>query len=362
MASAEELYGIVERYAGFGLHHTGTEPDWATARWLVERLRASGGEADIEPFDVDRYVVAAELRSGAGEPIPSVPVFYSAVGHVETDDVTPMAIDGRIEGGARGLDAHLDRLAGEGVAAAALALSGPTPHPIQCNRVPVVRSGPPAIIVAADRLRDVPAATLTFTASTEPATAPNVVATVGPTSARPVTVTTPLSGWTPAAGERGTGLAAALALTADLAADHQVRFVACSGHELDHLGLERYLASRSVDADAVIHLGASVGAVEWVDGEGVLDRGRAVFATADGETRADLADLAAVGNWTLRTPDPWPGEGGTWRAAGARVLSFVGGSALFHTVGDVPEAATTPEAMATAAEVVVRTTRRFLAS
>ncbi len=362
MMTGDELYALVETYAEFGLHHTGTEPDWATARWLVERLTELGAEAGIETFTLDRYVVEAELRSGAGEVIPSVPVFYSHVGSVETDEVTAVLIDDRVEGAARALDAHLDRLAADGVVAAALALTGPTPYPIQCNRVAAVRAGPPAMIVAADRLPDIPAASLRFTATTEPADAPNVVAELGSPGAPPVTVTTPLSGWTPAAGERGTGLAASLALVADLATDHRVRLVACSGHELDHLGLQRHLANESVAGATAIHLGASVGAVEWIDGEAVLDHRRLVFAMADDATRAEIGRRAADANWTLRDPDPWPGEGGTWRQAGARVLSFVGGSDLFHTIGDVPEVATSPAALATATEVAIDVSRRFLAA
>ena len=38
------LYGIVEQYAAFGNHHTGTEADRATTDWLVDLLQDMGGE------------------------------------------------------------------------------------------------------------------------------------------------------------------------------------------------------------------------------------------------------------------------------------------------------------------------------
>ncbi|MDH3684155.1 MAG: hypothetical protein OEV40_29905 [Acidimicrobiia bacterium] len=358
--TGDELYGIVETYARFGDHHTGTSADWATAEWLSGELASIGATVSRESFEFDRYVVSAELRAPMGAVIPSVPVFYSFVGSIETADVELVSIDERLEGRSTGLEPYLD---GATAPAVVLAIKGPTADPIQCNRVPVVRpDGPPAVIVAADRLDAAAGATLAFEASTERSEAPNVVAELGQSTAPPVTITTPLSGWTPAAGERGTGLAVALALAADLATEHQVRFVACSGHELDHVGLQRFLGANDVTGQAVIHLGASVGAVEWNDGRAELGRQRLTLTTATGDVGERIGRRVADANWTLADREPWGGEGANWRAAGGRVLSFLGGSSLFHTAGDVAAAATTPRAMATACEVAIDATRMFLAS
>ncbi|WP_420443425.1 hypothetical protein [Candidatus Poriferisodalis sp.] len=95
-----------------------------------------------------------------------------------------------------------------------------------------------------------------------------------------------------AVGERGTGLAVALAMAAELAADHHVTLSACSGHEFDHIGLKHYLAGREVVGWPVVHLG---------------------------------------------------------------------GSSLFHTTADTA-AATTPQAMALAADVAIDAARLFLDS
>jgi hypothetical protein len=57
---------------------------------------------------------------------------------------------------------------------------------------------------------------------------------------------------------------------------------------------------------------------------------------------------------------PWPGEGGTWQQAGAQVLSFLGGASLFHTTDDVPDKATTPDALKLAADTAIDATQLFL--
>ena len=53
-------------------------------------------------------------------------------------------------------------------------------------------------------------------------------------------------------------------------------------------------ASVTVDGETVVHLGASVGAVEWVDGTAVLDRGRSVCAMADDAGRVHGRDRGAA--------------------------------------------------------------------
>jgi len=75
-----------------------------------------------------------------------------------------------------------------------------------------------------------------------------------------------------------------------------------------------------------------------------------------------IGSRVAAANWRLTEASPWPGEGGNWFEARASVLSFLGGSSLFHTTADTAAAATTPQAMATAAEVAIDAARLFLAS
>jgi hypothetical protein len=79
-----------------------------------------------------------------------------------------------------------------------------------------------------------------------------------------------LSGWFNNAGERGSGVAAFLALAewAQSQTDRHLIFVASSGHERGHLGADRYLdeqAPRPGNSALWIHMGANVGSTE-IDG------------------------------------------------------------------------------------------------
>lgn len=358
----DELFDVVATYAGFGVHHSGTEAERHTTAWLVDKLLAIGADVRTDSHRFDRWVGAAELTlSGDGAPttVPTLPLFYSAIGDFETTGLDIVDVDFAVAGNPRELNPLiLDRAPRDAVV---ISIDGPDDDPIQCNRMPSEPLGRPAVVIAGNwRERVAAGARLRFSARTEPAETSNVVATLGPTDAPPVTLATPLTGWTPAAGERGTGLAVALAMAADLATDHRVTFTGCGGHELDHIGLRGHLATIDDHDQPVIHLGASVGAVEQVDGQPELARTRMVLTTTEGPTRDVIAHRAADANWTLRDLDAWPGEGGTWREAGASVLSFLGSFSLFHAMGDTAERATTPDAMELAANVAIATTRLFL--
>lgn len=361
--SADELYEIVATYASFGNHHTGTPADAQTTAWLIDVLRSLGASAHEDPFEFDRFVCTVDLRIGEGI-VPALGVFYSAVGDWRTRDLSVVDLDASIVGNPRGLDPYLD--ADPDAEALVFAINGLDDHPVQCNRVPQMRaSGRPAVIIPgnwAERVRGADAE-LTFSAALESGHSANVIATLGSTDAKVINITTPLTGWTPAGGERGTGLAVALAMAVDLAADHHVTLSVCSGHEIDHIGLNHYLASRDVVGWPVVHLGASVAAVEPTStGPAGLGDQRMVLTTANGELRDVIGSRVAAANWRLTEASPWPGEGGNWFEAGASVLSFLGGSSLFHTTADTAAAATTPQAMATAAEVAIDAARLFLAS
>lgn len=356
-----DLYAVVERYASFGNHHTGTDADQATTQWLVQVLEGMGATVALDPYSFERFVCQTELAS-AGQTVPHVPLFYSDSTQIDTTQVDSCRAGADVVGNARGLDRALPTDDGSGTPLA-IAIDGPDDLAVQCNRVPGEMLGRPAVIIPGnwhDRVST--DAHLRFDAHVEPGQSANVIATLGDPSAPEVMITTPLTGWTPAAGERGTGLAAALALATELAADYRVIFSACSGHELDHIGLRHFLSTRDLHGKRAIHLGASVAATEPVaGGEPELGDRRMVLTTARGETRTAIAARVPHGNWTMPDLDPpWPGEGGTWQEAGAQVLSFLGGATLFHTVDDVASKATTPHALHVATTVVIDAARLFL--
>src|SRR5205085_9900985 len=84
--------------------------------------------------------------------------------------------------------------------------------------------------------------------------------------AAPLVVMTPRSGWWNCASERGGGLACWLEImraARDAAPARDILFVASSGHELGHLGLDSFIERRPGLVSAArtwIHLGANIGA------------------------------------------------------------------------------------------------------
>jgi len=358
------LFEIVEQYSAFGNHWTGTQVDFATADWLTALLDEMGANPHPEPWQFDRFASSVSL-SCDGVEIPALPVWYSAIGEFETDELALVHAESARVGNARGLD---DALA-EGQAAVGstggivIAIDGPADLAVQCNRVPQEPDGLPAVIIPSNWAFHVRQGTvLRFTGALSAGKSANILATFGPAEAPVVRLTTPLTGWTPAAGERATGLAVALAMAQDLADEYRVEFSACAGHELDHLGLRHHLAQRNLEGEVAIHLGASVAACEpGPDGSLELCTTRMTLTSTAGPARERIRDLAQTANFSLLDMEPpWPGEGGTWLDAGASVLSFLGSSPLFHVVDDVPAKATTPAALATAAATTIAAARTYL--
>ncbi len=237
---------------------------------------------------------------------------------------------------------------------------GPPGHIVMPNRAIGDCARPPAVVVPFDVTSRLGGATLMVDAQLVPGICEASSAVLG--DGPPVTVTTPLSGWFGCASERGSGTAVALDLVARLAGSHTVTMVACSGHELDHLGLHAWLdhaaAHGRVPSGPVIHLGASVAATH----DGTLEP-RVVLQDGDApiDWVAELTTAVAPANYrVVPLDDPWPGEGGSWRPHTSDVLSFTGAGRWFHTTGDTPEQATTPAALGVARDAVWDATQSFL--
>lgn len=152
--------------------------------------------------------------------------------------------------------------------------------------------------------------------------------------AAPLVVLTPKSAWWTSTAERGGGIALWLALLRRAAVLQPARdmvFVATSGHELGHLGLQHFLHHNSAlgnDAHAWIHLGANFAA-----------RGGRLRLQASDEGTFALARkaLAAAG----RPPDDATpigerpgGEARDLHDLGRRYVSFLGSNPWFHHPDD----------------------------
>jgi hypothetical protein len=172
-------------------------------------------------------------------------------------------------------------------------------------------------------------------ATRTPSRANNVVATLSgqePTLA-PVVVITPRSGWWQCASERGGGIGCWLEIIRAAAGNTRrpMWFVASSGHELGHIGLDAFIESRPgiiKAAAAWIHLGANIGAAG----------GAARLQASDDqiEAMADvaLAKAAAVVAQRVARGTVPAGEARNIHVGGGRYVSLLGSNPLFHNPAD----------------------------
>ncbi|MFN7980555.1 MAG: hypothetical protein U0Q11_01740 [Vicinamibacterales bacterium] len=151
----------------------------------------------------------------------------------------------------------------------------------------------------------------------------------------PVVVMTPRSGWWQCVSERGGGLACWLEImraAARAKPARTIRFIASSGHELGHLGLEMFLEQEAAlikGASAWIHLGANIGAA----------KGRLrLQASADDIEALGVEALSRAGA-TLdgRVPRGTvpSGEARNIHVGGGRYVSMLGSGPYFHNPLDL---------------------------
>jgi hypothetical protein len=329
------------------VHRTGSEGDAAGAEWLAGEAKALGAEVAIEEFALDRLdPIAAYLELG-GERIAGVPVF----------DAPATGIDG-IEGrlGSEIAVAELSPRAvysgefemlrrAEGYRALVVVCAGEAPGLglINAERF-TAPYGQPALHVSSEVrervlavARDGTTARLVAHSRRSRAQAVNIGAVLkGRDSAKsPLVVMTPRSSWWQSTAERGGGLVCwleTLRALIGMPLERDVVFTANSGHELDHLGLDDFVARRPGwdqpgGADWV-HYGANLGAA---------GSRLSLVSSADDLRALGLAELTRAG----QPPDDMPpkthvpsGETRDIHRAGGRYLTLVGTNPLFHLPQD----------------------------
>jgi hypothetical protein len=361
--AARRAVEIVRGYQQQGFHRTGTPVDFRSGRWLADLVRAAGLDPDFEPFPFQRVdVVTATLAIGDRR-IEGLPLFDGSF----TD---PAGITGRI--GAPGSDAEI-ALADTAVNAAS---SGPLGEARRAGRhkaiVAVTRGrreglcpsnadafeqpfGPPVLQVSSEHSGWLASAggaeaRLVAHVTRAAAQAVNVTASLPGADAAlaPLVVMTPRSGWYSCASERGGGLVCWLdimrALRAGPRLARRVLFVASSGHELGHLGINAFIERRPAlvkQSVGWIHLGANIGAA--------VDPLNTVQASDDDfETRLAAALTGAGLSVDRRVPRGTVpgGEAEAVHRGGGRYLSLIGRSAWFHHRDDRGPAVIDPDAIA----------------
>jgi hypothetical protein len=352
-AERRRISELITAFDAQGIHRTATAIDNTSADWLRELAEMAGGEARLMSFALNRVdLVAARLTAG-GRTIEGLPFFDGGFtsergipGRLGTPDSTAdialVTLDQTAiptEGESIATLRRRESLRGI-VAVTIGGFPGLVPSNarsfVQPFGVPVLQvgsehqalltrvaaEGTPIIIVAA--------------ATRTPSQASNVVANVSGSQANlaPLVVMTPRSGWWQCASERGGGLACWIeTLRAVSAAKpaRQVIFLASSGHELGHQGLDAFLRERPElikGARAWIHLGTSIGAAG----------GQMRIQASDDEIEASTLQAiekagASVAKRVSRGTVP-TGEARNIHTDGGRYVSLLGTSPHFHTQQD----------------------------
>ena len=335
-------------------HRTGTSGDRQTSDWLMAQARAAGIVAHREDFSLSRWILeSCSVRHG-DVVAEGVPMF-----------------DGGTTG-AQGVSGRLGLLTNGGPATIGLGSFGNAAGPANrtladarnagAHRALVAVSnmdarvtglalqnadrfrtpvGPPVLQVATEHgrwLRDAAArgepVTLIAHVGFETATGTNVVCRIPGREPHlaPLVVLTPKSAWWVCTAERGGGIAVWLALLRHYAANRprrDVLFVATSGHELGHLGLDHFLTTNARrTAHAWIHLGANFAAVD----------SRLRLQASDADLLGTARSALAASDVSVATTTPLGerpgGEARNIHDLGERYVSLLGTNAWFHHPDD----------------------------
>lgn len=348
----QRIGAVIRAYEAQGFHRTGTEVDRASGEWLASEVREIGLAPVLEKFSLNRVDPIDASLAVRGRKIEGLPLFdggftgpagiegpLGALGSgapIAFAELAPNAADAGVLGDARRQDRHR---------AIVVATRGARPGFCPSNADSFLQTfGPPVLQVAsgeasflADCAREGAKAVLTAHVERTQAQAFNVVASVSGASsgAAPLVVMTPRSGWWSCASERGGGLACWLEIMHAVRATKptgDVLFVASSGHELGHLGLDSFIERRPrlvPQAKAWIHLGASIGAAQGPAN---------ILQASDDEMEQVMAE--AMTSTGLRIDRRHPrgveplGEARNIHRGGGRFVSIIGKNDLFHSPDD----------------------------
>jgi hypothetical protein len=344
---------LIQTYDGQGIHRTATIVDNASADWLRQLAAVAGGDAHLNSFPLRQVNIQAAYIEADGKRIEGVPFFdggftgdtgiVGTLGSPESmADIALVTIDSSgIGTEGRGLEnlrrggAHRAIVAVTATETAGLTLSNASAF---ANAY-----GVPVLQVASEnqaRLTQLAAsgARITYVAAANrnPSEALNVVVNVAgrrPDLA-PLVVMTPRSGWWQCASERGGGLACWLESIRAVSASKPLRpaiFIASSGHELGHYGLDAFLKEHPAlikDAATWIHLGANIGAAG----------GQMRLQASDDEVEAKMLKALDEAAATVRQRVPRgtvpAGEARNIHVGGGRYVSLLGSGKFFHTQQD----------------------------
>ena len=334
-----------------GNHRTGIAGDREAAAWLVESCREAGVAASSSEFPLRRWLPGRCAVAVDGRVAEGLPLFDGGT-TAEQGVAAPLALlpcapdrigVGLLGGGEDALNRARKAGGHPALVAITTAIARVPGLALQNADRFATPFGPPVLQVASTHeawLRAAAAqgreAAVHVHVDFEPAKGVNVQARIDGREASlpPLVVMTPKSSWWTSTAERGGGIALWLALLRRCAAERPKRdmvFIATSGHELGHLGLQHFLRHNTelaASADAWIHLGANFAAKESrLRLQAADDSLFALARQALADAGRPPADATPVG----QRPG---GEARNIHDIGGRYVSFLGTNAWFHHADD----------------------------
>ena len=347
-AREEQFQSLVHAYESQGFHRTGTAVDKNSADWLAGEVRRAGLEPQLEAFGLSRIdPVTATLTSGERR-IEGIPLFDGGF-------TGPAGVAGSLGGEEIGLEETAVNAADTGALGRARrngkfraivcitrgARPGLCPSNADQFRQPF---GPPVLQVSSEEMawlrglaQQKAEVRVVVDVKRVQAEAFNVTGRIAGSDAAlpPLVVMTPRSGWYTCASERGGGILCWLELMKILQRAKPARdvvFVASSGHELGHLGINAFVDRRAgivKNSVAWIHLGANIGAAQ--------DPGNTLQASDDEMEKKWAAAMTEAGLSILRRVPRGTvpgGEAEVVHRGGGRYASAIGRNAMFHNPED----------------------------
>lgn len=352
----DRIARTIREYSQQGIHRSGTEGDLENATWLSGRIRSLGLESELNTFPFKRVRPLECTLAIDGKAVEAIPLYdcsytdgsgisgrlgeIGSGAEIGVVSAFPMASSpgGRLLEKARREDQHK---------AIVVVTDEAMPPGIAITNAEAFGApfGPPTIQVSNAEARWIRSAVAAESDARVVAHCDYVDAkgiNVGATirgknpNLAPLVVMTPRSGWWACASERGGGIAAWLEIMRAISrngADRDVIFTANTGHELGHIGLDHYLASREAlikRAHMWIHLGANFAAA-IAPGVVVQSSDEKAHKLMTGIlSRQGLDPDAEIG------PGQRPlGEARNVYDGGGRYVSVLGRNGLFHHPLDV---------------------------
>lgn len=372
----QQLMQDLTAFSGFGQHRAADKGDRATAAWLTGELAAAGLQTQAQGFTLKQYMLETCTLSVDGQAVEAFPFWLprsTPAGGVSAPlarygkTTPPEAYKGKIVvyftrprnltpdsfhhelietvRAAGGLGLILCHFHKSGLVYAANFKVGQDFEPWT---IPIVQAGQDASRLLQLAAKKGAPASIVIQGRYEPqARAENIIGRLN-RGEKTIVVSTPYSGWFETAAERGSGVALFLGLArwaASLKDGPSWLFVATSAHEINNLGMERFMESglRPDPATVIawLGLGASITAYEFektAEGFKRLEaRNECNFFTVEPFLPILTTAFAPIPELAPRSSGHVAGEMQQILSLGYPAFGFFGGHFFFHTPADLPE-------------------------